>query len=117
MLFAIGLTLVGLKPPPKQVRLVLTGTPGLRLKVVTEADGRSTAIVARVPTNFVFAAHDLDFTIKRLSAGGVVSLSVFVDGKQRSLVTSTEPAGGAFVEMHHGLFMDTYKSETFELSR
>ena len=84
---------------------------------MSDVDGRWHDSVARVPTNFLFAAHDLDFTFKRISAGGVVALAVFVDGKQRSLVTSTAPAGGAFVEIRHGLFSDTYASDTFELHR
>ncbi|MBM3877880.1 MAG: hypothetical protein FJ386_14395 [Verrucomicrobia bacterium] len=117
VLFLVAVTLFSLKPPPRQVRIVLTGTPGLRLKVSSEADGRQHHSVVRVPTNFLFAAHDLDFTFKRISAGGEVALAVFIEGKQRSLVTSMEPAGGAFVEIHHGLFKKRYGTGTFELSR
>lgn len=117
LLLLFGITLLSIKPPPRQVRVILSGTPGLRIQVTADADRRSHHSIARVPTNFLFAAHDLDFTFKRISAGGEVALAVFIDGKQRSLVTSTAPAGGAFVEIRHGLFTDTYTSEAFELHR
>ncbi len=119
VLFLLGITLFNLRPPPRQVRLIVTGTAGLRVKGILGVDGHSHDFDARVPTNCLISAHDLDFSVKRAGgrASGELIVVVFLDGKQRSLVTSTTPTGGISVEMRHGLFKDRYKSATFEVGK
>ncbi|MBI3874518.1 MAG: hypothetical protein HY300_00805 [Verrucomicrobia bacterium] len=119
VLFLLSITLFNLRPPPRQVRLIVTGTPGLRVKGILGVDGHSHDFEAHVPTNCLISAHDLDFSVKRAGGGaaGELIVVVFLDGKQRSFVTSTTPTGGVSVEIRHGLFKDRYKSATFEVGK
>lgn len=117
VLMIAGIVLFNFRPHARQVRFVVRGTPGLRLKGVLNVDGRSQELEVVVPTDYLFPAHDVDFSLKRPVAGGEFSVVVFLDGKQRSVVESTTPTGGITVAMRHHLFKDSYQSAAFEAVR
>lgn len=115
--FVVYVTWVIAKPPPKGVRIVITGTRGLELAGSLRVDGLERELRATVPTNYHFAARDLSFTIKRSSGLGDLNATVFLDGKQRSSDSSLTPAGGIWIEMRHGVFVKRYETGTFEFKR
>ena len=115
--FVLYVTWIIAQPPPKGVRLVIGGERGLSVAGTLSIDGRERPLNLTVPANYHFAARDLSLTLKRAGGAGDLSLTVFLDGKQRSSVNSTAPAGGVWVEMRHGVFEKRYESGTFEFKR
>src|SRR5437868_13262925 len=70
---------------PREMKVELSGTPGMVVSGKYSADGAPRDFSAVLPTNIVVKARHFKFRIKKLADSGEIQARLFVDGKEEAL--------------------------------
>jgi hypothetical protein len=98
----IALVYFGTRPADTEIRVKLSGTPGVRVEGIYTADGERHEFSGTLPTEFEVKASRLIYTIRKMEEEGEIKGEVFVDGKPEGSSMTPAPYGGVAGEIRIG---------------
>ncbi|MBI1904224.1 MAG: hypothetical protein HYS13_24275, partial [Planctomycetia bacterium] len=108
LLLAGGIALVyfGTRQSGTEIRVRLSGTPGVKVEGTYTSDGEKQDFRGTLPAEFEVKASRLAYTIRKTEEAGEIKGELFVDGKLEGSSTTPAPYGGVTGEIRlgNGLF-------------